>query len=281
MGFLDKFKSSDKLADKAAEEISKDYELGEIDSADCEGCSIQFPSNLSLDMDMLYNTAKKTSAQVLVFTGESNWKKDIGETKSIWGEVCHELAENSHELEKVVDGNLRINGCDLFDDDIDEETKVAVIILPQFARITTTPENCVEDVKKVLSVKPGENLPSHATPIKDRGFVLLCSHGKRDKRCGVTAPLMRNALNIELRHHELYRDFDDDTPGGIRVLFVNHVGGHKFAANALIYQNNGMALMLARVRPEYAKTLVEKTILQNIVIPELVRSCNKVAAYSW
>lgn len=274
------FQSESKKLEKAAEEIAESYAVGELEPSDCEGCSVSYPTNLNIDNDVLYNTAKKVSAQILVYTGETNWTKDIGDEKTVWGHVCRKLDSRSSVFQEIVGGNIRINGCDLFDDDL-PESQVAIIILPQFVRIVTDEARCVEDVAAVLKVKPGETLPGHASPLPERGFILLCSHGKRDKRCGVTAPLMKRALNMELRSAELYRDFDDDTPGGVRVLFVNHVGGHKYAANALVYQNDGMAIMLARLRPEHAKALVEKTILQGIVIPEFVRSCNKIAAYSW
>lgn len=272
--------SKAKKLENATKDISKQFEVERIDPADCECCSIQYPDTLNIDMDPLYDTAKKIGAQVLVFTGETNWKKDISDEKTVWGAVCAKLTSGSAGLDDLVEDQLRINGCELFDDDLPED-KVALLVFPQFVKVVTDVESCVHDVKKVLSVKPGEQLPSCASPLPDRGFVLLCSHGKRDKRCGITAPLMKKALNIELREAGLYRDYDDDTPDGVRVVFINHVGGHKFAANALIYQNDGMALMLARLRPEYAKTLVEKTILKGIVDPAFVRSCNKVKAYSW
>jgi hypothetical protein len=34
----------------------------------------------------------------------------------------------------------------------------------------------------------------------------------------------------------LYRDLHDERPGGVAVYFISHVGGHKYAANVLIYR---------------------------------------------
>lgn len=51
-------------------------------------------------------------------------------------------------------------------------------------------------------------------------MILICSHRKRDKRCGVTAPI----LNREFDH--VLRDLDiHDGEGGTSVFMVSHVGG--------------------------------------------------------
>jgi hypothetical protein len=34
----------------------------------------------------------------------------------------------------------------------------------------------------------------------------------------------------------LYRDLQDERPGGVGVYFISHVGGHKYSANVLIYR---------------------------------------------
>jgi (2Fe-2S) ferredoxin len=87
-----------------------------------------------------------------------------------------------------------------------------------------------------------------------------------------------------LRPLGLQRDLEDDRPGGVGILFINHVGGHKFSANVIIYrregfgetvgsekevQNDGEAsqgIWLARVRPEDCENIVKYTILQGKVV---------------
>lgn len=34
----------------------------------------------------------------------------------------------------------------------------------------------------------------------------------------------------------LYRDLHDKRPGGVAVYFISHVGGHKYAANVMVYR---------------------------------------------
>lgn len=63
------------------------------------------------------------------------------------------------------------------------------------------------------------------------------------------------------------RDADDSRPGGAGILFVSHVGGHKFSANVLIYRKKDQQMIwLARVRPEHCEGIVKYTILQGKVV---------------
>lgn len=36
----------------------------------------------------------------------------------------------------------------------------------------------------------------------------------------------------------MFRDLDDERPGGCGIYFINHVGGHKYSANVIIYRRN-------------------------------------------
>ena len=91
---------------------------------------------------------------------------------------------------------------------------------------------------------------------------------------------------------ELYRDLDDERPGGVGIYFISHVGGHKYAANVIIYrrrdfewyrkENPGQdtlwqttveadegaaqGIWLARVRPEDCENIVKYTVLQGKVV---------------
>lgn len=67
-------------------------------------------------------------------------------------------------------------------------------------------------------------------------LVLLCSQKTRDARCGQSAPLIRKELERHLRPLGLYRDLDDERPGGVGIYFISHVGGHKYSANVMIYR---------------------------------------------
>jgi len=131
-------------------------------------------------------------------------------------------------------------------------------------------------------------LPSKfiTTPCPHRAIILMCSHRTRDARCGQSAPLLRKEFERQLRPLGLYRDLHDERPGGVGIYFINHVGGHKYSANVMIYRRQGrkrdgsddevgesplnkeavQGIWLARVRPEDCEGIVKYTVLQGKLV---------------
>lgn len=123
-------------------------------------------------------------------------------------------------------------------------------------------------------------------PIPHSYLILMCSHKTRDARCGQSAPLLRKEFERILRPMGLYRDLQDDRPGGVGIYFINHVGGHKYSANVMIYRRQGrksdgtdgevdgaplakeavQLIWLARVRPEDCENIVRYTVLQGKLV---------------
>jgi hypothetical protein len=86
-------------------------------------------------------------------------------------------------------------------------------------------------------------------------------------------------------------------PGGVGVYFISHVGGHKYAANVIVYRRRDFnwhkknaadeeqlaakeeeaegavqGIWLARVRPEECENIVKFTVLQGkLVKPDQLR----------
>ena len=78
--------------------------------------------------------------------------------------------------------------------------------------------------------------PLRSRPCPHSAVILLCSQRTRDVRCGQSAPLLRREFERHLRPLGLYRELDDERPGGEGIYFVSHVGGHKYAANVIVYR---------------------------------------------
>ncbi|MCJ1234542.1 hypothetical protein MMC14_002503 [Varicellaria rhodocarpa] len=134
--------------------------------------------------------------------------------------------------------------------------------------------------------------PFSTRPCPHSALILLCSQKTRDARCGQSAPLLRREFERHLRPLGLYRDLNDERTNGVGIYFINHVGGHKFAANVIIYRKASMTLegrppagatvqekeaveqvdqciWLARVRPEDCENIVKQTVLKGkLVKPE-------------
>lgn len=139
--------------------------------------------------------------------------------------------------------------------------------------------------------------PFVTRPCPHNYLILLCSQRTRDARCGQSAPLLRREFERHLRPLGLYRDLHDERPGGVGIYFISHTGGHKFAANVMIYRRKTIkskdepkqksdkvedfetvageqddsreaeqCIWLARVRPEDCEGIVKFTVLQGKVV---------------
>lgn len=140
--------------------------------------------------------------------------------------------------------------------------------------------------------------PLRSRPCPHAAVILLCSQRTRDVRCGQSAPLLRKEFERHLRPLGLYRELDDERPGGVGIYFVSHVGGHKYAANVIVYRRKNFdwyktsdrdgcdlaqeedeeddeerasegasqGIWLARVRPEDCENIIRYTVLQGKVV---------------
>ncbi|KAG8946673.1 hypothetical protein FRC03_001317 [Tulasnella sp. 419] len=83
-------------------------------------------------------------------------------------------------------------------------------------------------------LKSNSMLPSSQANDQGRNLhFFVCTHGERDCRCGAVGVEVANALREELNRLKT----PDGTVDGwsFKVGEVGHVGGHKFAANVLVY----------------------------------------------
>jgi len=144
----------------------------------------------------------------------------------------------------------------------DYSEPTTVLLLPAFVIIenatpATVPKLITEFIEKAptnasplgpvslpRSLPSADGLPEPAAkieglisrPCPHRALILLCSQKTRDARCGQSAPVLRKELERHLRPLGLYRDLDDERPGGVGIYFISHVGGHKYSANMMVYR---------------------------------------------
>lgn len=160
-------------------------------------------------------------------------------------------------------------------------------------------------IAPILSPPPNDDAASSlvARPSPHSVLILLCSQKTRDARCGQSAPLLRKELERHLRPLGLFRDLDDERPGGVGIYFISHTGGHKYSANMMVYRRPdafgvdgvnraelpagevlmprkkkdavekdeedvgaGQCIWLARVKPEDIEGIVKFTVLQGKVV---------------
>ena len=161
------------------------------------------------------------------------------------------------------------------DEDREEKNKTTVLLLPSFTFVDSVRYNDVPElIDRFINSPDGtqatdkdSNDKMTARPCEHEYIILLCSHRRRDARCGITAPIIKRELERHLRPLGLYRDANDERPGGVGIYFVSHVGGHKYAANMLVYRKQAQQMIwLARVRPEHCEGIVRYTVMQGKVV---------------
>lgn len=84
---------------------------------------------------------------------------------------------------------------------------------------------------------PPPRLPSSpiAPPANPRTHIYVCTHASRDCRCGDLGEPLYQALVREAKWRKIGGALSDGEDG-VRIARVTHVGGHKYAANALVYK---------------------------------------------
>uniref|UniRef100_A0A060TCG4 ARAD1B16346p n=1 Tax=Blastobotrys adeninivorans TaxID=409370 RepID=A0A060TCG4_BLAAD len=292
MGLLSKvLKSVSGGADVEAEVQKRGFTVAQCSPDDCASCSDKFPSSMTVDMETpLWGSGKDFSVQLVVATGKTDWLHDPSDEK---GSVLQALSKGESDISKAAGGSVKLSASSMMppDEYLEKgDTRTHVLIMPFFIRVTVDPQTAVQQVVKAIEYAKAHSAgqtPSmkgieNAVKCPNRGYIFLCSHKTRDKRCGITAPIMKKVLENQLRDHDLYRDPYDDRGGGVPIHYVSHVGGHKFSANVIIFLKSGKVLWLGRVRPEHAKAIVDYSILKDgEVIPELLRTAFKSPAIEW
>lgn len=317
MGLLDIFRPS---IDKATAELTdKGFDVAECDM-DCGSCHTQFPSSVNFTDDdgaLLWQSTKPFGLHAVVTTGKTDWPHDATlESGTLPHAVDQWASEMSLELQQTI-GKVKVTvtsllnaGLDAGDEEFVLQRKGDVLLLPLFVWVRSV---TVTNVAPVLNaaIPPliearaakrtdlGETLDAAAStsdvlaqalalgvqvaPSSSRAFIFLCSHRTRDKRCGITAPIMKKEMDIHLRDLNLIRDHGDARPGGVTVAYVNHVGGHKFAANVIIYiKATGDNIWFARCRPNNVQPIIDECVLGGgKVWPSKVRIAQKFEPVEW
>lgn len=236
--------------------VSKEVDGDDCDH-ECATCTIQYPRSFKIDEeDELYGQIKGWATHVLVATSKTDWVRDVADEK---GSVMQAIAG----AKAPANGKLMLSASNLptphGTTSYSEPT--TLLLLPAFILIeNVTPATVPILLERIISSAPTNASPltpfsvprsleaplPEATPayIKElttrpcphQALILLCSQKTRDARCGQSAPLLRKELQRHLQPLGLYRDLDDERPGGVGIYFISHVGGHKYSANMLVYR---------------------------------------------
>lgn len=277
---------------------------------DCDSCSIKYPRSFKIDEDdKLYGGVKGWSTHLIVATGKTDWVRDVTDEK---GSVMEAVGK----ADAPDNGKLMLSASNMPTphDTSDYSEPSVALLLPAFILVRNLQPSTVPSlVSDIINQAPTNSSPLQPFSLSETAIaggmstsrcphnavILMCSHKTRDARCGQSAPLLRKELERHLRPLGLYRDLHDERPGGVGIYFINHVGGHKYSANVMIYRRpnafgqddekpaaasdaNGtggdenleeggdlgasQGIWLARVRPEDCENLVRYTVLKGKVV---------------
>ncbi|KAJ3186854.1 hypothetical protein HK101_009464 [Irineochytrium annulatum] len=208
-----------------------------------------------------------------------------------WPERLEELSKGSyveridhavHSASKKAGYRTILTACDrdpFADDEGDGEGGVAVtaegtddleavkvtdlLSFPDFVRFPNlTAEDAAKTCEALISGKGAEALKP--VPLKGEAYVLVCTHKKRDKRCGVAGPLLMDEFKRVVEEKGL--------AGKVHCYGVSHIGGHKFAGNIIVYSRkfpNGV--WYGRVRTCHAEGIIDGTVVEGKIFKELYR----------
>ncbi|KAL8922385.1 MAG: hypothetical protein Q9172_003578 [Xanthocarpia lactea] len=254
---------------------------GEDCDHDCESCSIKYPAKFKIDEDdKLYGNVNAWATHMLVATGKTDWVRDVSDEK---GSVMEAIRDCGHEPNNgklmLSASNMPLPQEHHFPSDpttilllpsftiienVSPDTVPTLIEQHISSAPTSTtpfpwtiPTSLSPDIS-ALSLDPSLATQSNSSPPRPissspsplttrpcphRYLILLCSQKTRDARCGQSAPLLRREFERHLRPLGLYRDLQDERPGGVGIYFISHVGGHKYSANVMIYRRGEIGVV--------------------------------------
>ncbi|CAB4281848.1 unnamed protein product [Prunus armeniaca] len=141
-----------------------------------------------------------------------------------------------------------------------------VLIFPDMIRYRRLTHFDVDTFVEEVLVKDGEWLPGTPETLKG-SYVFVCSHGSRDRRCGVCGPPLITRFREEIELHGLQ--------GKVSVSPCSHIGEHKYAGNVIIFGPNFNRKVTGHwygyVAPEDVPVLLEQHIGKGEILDWLWR----------
>ncbi|KAF3061732.1 putative sucrase ferredoxin domain-containing protein [Daldinia childiae] len=204
---------------------------GEACKHDCDSCTVKYPRHFKVEESHpLYGNIKPWSTHVIVATSKSDWKRDVEDER---GSVMEAFGHAS----KPGNGRLMLSASNMptSTHQADYSQPTSILVLPAFTIIdNVTPPAVPSLVNKYISRAPTTSDPLDPLSLpktipSSRSASATCTRARAP-----TAPSFSCARTA--RAMPVARDLDDERPGGVGIYFVNHVGGHKYSANVLIYR---------------------------------------------
>ncbi|KAK2466522.1 hypothetical protein APHAL10511_002164 [Amanita phalloides] len=289
-------------------------------------CHEEYPSRFNIDTtSQLLGTVKSYRRQVFISTGQSDWDREVTDTPGSLAALLLSVQDipsvrtsprpSDKTVQTLASGLLTpTDSCKIsilnasHHSVSNNDANETVLVFPDYKLVTDvhrTIDSARELWHSVLNPTIGRiGVLQFKSAFKSwvlpyACVILLCSHRKRDKRCGIAAPKLEQAFVHYLGLHgwhvdtdidpaichdtaledvgqDLERQQNDTLRESLKseralILFTSHIGGHKFAGNCIIYTPQGSCIWYGRVTPHEVESIVTSTIIGGVVLPSLLR----------
>jgi len=194
-----------------------------------------YPSYLKSDYTSpLNNTVKPYIKQVLISTGKGDWETNIEDERdslaSSFHKIINDVKSNGKESEHENTDHSRIIITNSSRQNTKSDSSFSkgndVLMFPENILIKNVTTQQAADFYKTFLLKDDFDLDDDNFSIEKmpyRAVVVICSHRKRDKRCGVTGPLLKDEFDKVLKEKGL--DSETRYNDGVGVFLSSHTGG--------------------------------------------------------
>ncbi|KAF8803860.1 hypothetical protein BYT27DRAFT_7195197 [Phlegmacium glaucopus] len=286
-----------------------------------------YPRRFNVDMDtQMLGSVKSYHRQIIISTGKSDWDNDITDDKNSLAAAMTKVTSNAPPT-PANPKDTRTPPMGLFHTSDSNRTSVlngshrtlchkddheTVLVFPDF-KVVTEVRRSLQGAQELWDSAIDPSLGCSG-PYLERSalktwvlpyscVILLCSHKKRDNRCGIAAPKLEHAFikslefqgwdaDTQLEHPSLSmgppledlnltpEESEENISSQLKecaevkralILKVSHIGGHKYAGNCIIYTPSGSGIWYGRVTPHDVDSIVVNTILNGLVLPPLLR----------
>ncbi|KAI8355613.1 Sucrase/ferredoxin-like-domain-containing protein [Choanephora cucurbitarum] len=252
--------------------------LANPDKDDCSGCADpctehkEFPSYLHIEKDFpILGTVKPYGRHILIATGLTDWPKHIDDEPNSLAQALSSLIHQN----KSLPWKTLMTNASMTSRFSDQPGGSDILIYPDNILVSNVTHANMNDFYQLFVAAPLSQDQSRPDtnrlgqlkiqPSPYKNLMLLCSHRKRDKRCGVTAPMLAQEIDHVLREKDLSEE-------DVSVMMVSHIGGHKIAGNVICYIHHGTrGIWYGRVKTCHCRSIVEETILKGKIIKDLYR----------
>jgi len=234
----------------------------------------QIPTLLAMKINQskpLLGTVKPYGIQLVLSTGTFDWEAKIEKTDGTFANVISkELKSKKDSLPSKVLLTAGSSTSSSNDPNI-----LDILVFPSMIRFNSVHKDQISswissglfslpssDPSSSSSSPSQESSPSSITPssfpfdkLDKKTYVLICTHKKRDKRCGVIGPMLVDEFQRILREKGMDQD--------VGVLGVSHFGGHKFAGNVIVYPGG---VWYGRVTACDVEVIVQKHIVEGKIV---------------